>query len=187
MSSSRQPGVIAHEVNNQLLAARSSLALCLDALQKLPQVDPDVRAEMLADLGNAALGIDRAGEFLRAVRDRASGALVRNERFDAVQVVRSCVTLLQPLVAEKASRLGFKAEVESVFLRGDPNGLYQVLANLIHNAADASAGVRRPIAVSLGVEDETLTIAVQDHGKGIPGEHLGRIFEPGFTTKGFGS
>ncbi|MGH7753999.1 MAG: sensor histidine kinase, partial [Gemmatimonadales bacterium] len=182
-----RPGIIAHEVNNQLLAARSSLVLSIEAISKLPDMDAARRTEILTDLANVALGLGRAGEFLRAVRDRARGTLVRTERFDAVQVVRSCTALLKPLVVEKGAGLELAAGAEPVYLRGDPNRLYQVLANLIHNAADASAKSNKPIGVSVSRSDDTLEISVRDRGRGIAPETLGRIFESGFTTKGFGA
>src|SRR5882672_234450 len=74
-----------------------------------------------------------------------------------------------------------------VFLQGDPNALYQVLTNLIRNAVSASRERNAPVAITLEQIGETLRLAVQDRGVGIAGEHLERIFEPGFTTKEFGS
>src|SRR3989442_14694649 len=51
------------------------------------------RLELLDELGQVVEDIDRSASFLRAVKDRARGALARSERFDAVRVVRSCCTL----------------------------------------------------------------------------------------------
>src|SRR3989442_2765775 len=73
------------------------------------------------------------------------------------------------------------------FLQGDPNALYQVLTNLIRNALWASRERNAPVVVTLGQVGEALRLTVEDHGVGIAGEHLEPIFEPGFTTKEFGS
>lgn len=182
-----RPSVLAHEVNNQLVAARSSLSLCIDTVRKLSALAPSHRSELLADLANVALGLEHATAFLQAVVDRARGAQARIERFDAVKVVSSCVTLLKPLVREKRLEIELVISADSVYLRGDPNGLYQIVANLIHNAADASVGRRGPIIVTVAQAGNDLRIGVQDHGRGIAPEFLGRIFEGGFTTKDFGA
>ena len=50
------------------------------------------------------------------------------------------------------------------------------LLNLFTNAAKAGPGGR--IEVRAAAEDGTVTLAVQDHGCGIPADHLDRVTEP---------
>ncbi|HXF95594.1 MAG TPA: HAMP domain-containing sensor histidine kinase [Gemmatimonadales bacterium] len=183
----REPGVIAHEVGNPLAAAAVTLELSLDTLRAAAGLEPGVRAQLLADLAAVEEALDRATAFLRAVQDRARGALARHERFDAVRVVRSCVRLETPLLRRKGVGLELVSTVDEIYLHGDPNGLFQVLTNLIRNAGDASAGRAAPIRVELEQHRGTLRLRVRDEGIGIPAEYLTRVFEPGFTTKGFGS
>jgi signal transduction histidine kinase len=184
---SRHPSVIAHEVANPLTAALMSLDLCIEALRGTAQLDPDFRAERLEELAEVALGMTRAIAYLRSIQDRARGALARSERFDAVQVVRSCVTLERPLARTRGVVLDLEAPGEAIYLLGDPNTLYHVLTNLIHNAVDASVGSRSAVGVSVERTGEAVRLVVRDRGAGIVSEHLGRIFEPGFTTKPFGA
>ena len=183
----RQPSVIAHEVANPLTAALASLDLSLDLIRTTASLAPSFRAELLQELAGVAEGMDQAIQFLRSIQDRARGGLARSERFDAAQVVRSCVALERPLAGKRSVALQGVITVSGVFLQGDPNALYQVLTNLIRNAVSASRERNSPVVVTLGKVGETLRLAVQDHGVGIAGEHLERIFEPGFTTKEFGS
>jgi signal transduction histidine kinase len=186
----RQPSVIAHEVANPLTAALASLDLSLDLIRTTESLAPAFRAELLQELAGVGEGMDQAIQFLRSIQDRARGGLARSERFDAAQVVRSCVALERPLASKRSVALQGVINVSDVFLRGDPNALYQVLTNLIRNAVSASLQSQQgnsPVLVTLGQVGEALRLAVQDHGVGIAGEHLERIFEPGFTTKAFGS
>ncbi len=183
---SRHPSVIAHEVASPLSAALVSVDLCLDAVRTAEPLDPTLRAELVGELANVAQHIDRAVAFLRSIQDRARGALARSERFDAVQVVRSCVTLERPLARRQAVALNLDSSVNSVYLQGDPNALYQVLTNLIRNAVAASQG-RKAVGVGLAQGGGVLRLTVRDQGAGIASEHLERIFEPGFTTKAFGA
>src|SRR6266480_1150420 len=162
------PGIIAHEVSNPLTAARAGLQL---AMEELGQVVDD---------------IDRGVNFLRAIKDRARGTLARSERFDAVRVVRSCCTLESRVLKDKKVPLQFDFTLEEVYLKGDPNALYDMLVNLIRNAADASIGRPAPIRVGLTQVGNGLRLSVRDEGAGIRPQDLERIFEPGFTTKAFG-
>jgi len=183
----RQPSVIAHEVANPLTAALASLDLSLDLIRTTASLTPGFRAELLQELAGVGEGMEQAIQFLRSIQDRARGGLARSERFDAAQVVRSCVALERPLASRRSAALQGEVSASGVFLQGDPNALYQVLTNLIRNAVAASRAQNSPVVVSLVQVGETLRLAVQDHGVGIAAEHLERIFEPGFTTKEFGS
>jgi len=183
----RQPSVIAHEVANPLTAALASLDLSLDLIRTAESLAPSFRAELLSELAGVGEGMDQAIQFLRSIQDRARGGLARSERFDAANVVRSCVALERPLALKRSVTLQGVITVSGVFLQGDPNALYQVLTNLIRNAVSASRERNAPVVVTLGQVGEALRLTVQDHGVGIAGEHLERIFEPGFTTQEFGS
>jgi signal transduction histidine kinase len=180
------PGIIAHELANPLTAARAGLQIAMESLGRWTEVAAGRRLELLDELGQVVEDIDRSVSFLRAIKDRARGALARSERFDAVRVVRSCCTLESRVLKEKKIPLEFDSTLETVYLKGDPNALYDLLVNLIRNAADASSERPAPVQVSLAQEGNTVRLTVRDSGSGIRQEDLDRIFEPGFTTKQFG-
>jgi signal transduction histidine kinase len=180
------PGVIAHELSNPLTAARAGLQLAMESLGRWTEVAAGRRLELLDELGQVVEDIDRSVSFLRAVKDRARGALARSERFDAVRVVRSCCTLESRVLKEKKVPLEFDSTLERVYLKGDPNALYDLVVNLIRNAADASGARQTPIRVGLAQVGSALRLTVQDEGAGIRSQDLERIFEPGYTTKEFG-
>src|SRR5881409_213239 len=183
----RQPSVIAHEVANPLTAALASLDLSLDMVRTAASLDPAFRAELLEELAGVGEGMEQAIQFLRSMQDRARGGLARSERFDAAQVARSCVALERPLARKRGIALQGIITVSDVFLQGDPNALYQVLTNLIRNAVSASQERKTPVVVTLGQTGDALRLTVRDNGVGIAPELLERIFEPGFTTRAFGS
>ncbi len=78
-----------------------------------------------------------------------------------------------------------------------PGLLNQVFMNLLVNASHAIEDVKpeqRPpgsqptITIQTRFDPDTgkMSIAIEDTGKGIAPEHLGKVFDPGFTTKGAG-
>jgi signal transduction histidine kinase len=103
-----------------------------------------------------------------------------------VRVARSCVTLESRPLHEQSIDLVFTASVESAYLKGDPNALFDVLVNLIRNAADAYQGRPGRVEVALMREGTVLQLTVADRGAGIAPADLGQVFEAGFTTKEFG-
>src|SRR5438876_7378616 len=183
----RQPSVIAHEVANPLTAALASLDLSVELVRAADSLGSTFRGELLEELAGVGEGMEQAIEFLRSIQDRARGGLARSERFDAAQVARSCVALERPLARKRGIALQGIITVSDVFLQGDPNALYQVLTNLIRNAVSASQERKTPVVVTLGQTGDALRLTVRDDGVGIAPELLERIFEPGFTTRAFGS
>lgn len=104
------------------------------------------------------------------------------------------VTPLRPLIDDSAACLGRDLEKDSITLVIDvPEGLSvrahrasleQVLFNLILNARQAM--LDRPGRLTIaarGAGDGKVTIEVTDTGCGIKQEHIGRVFEPFFSTK----
>ncbi len=180
------PAMIVHEASNPLAGARAGLQLAMETIARAADLPAERRSELLEELGFVIHDIDRAVEILRAVQDRARGAFARYERFDAVRVVRSCLALESLLLRDRGLALRFDTPMDSLYLRGDPNELFDLLVNLIRNAADASAGRPGAVEVRFDQEGDRLRLVVRDYGTGIRPEDLSRIFEPGFTTKEFG-
>jgi signal transduction histidine kinase len=180
------PAMIAHEANNPLTAARAGLQLAMSAVGTWQDLAPERRSTLLDDLREVVQDIDRAVSFLRAVQDRPRGALARSERFDAVRVVRSCVTLESRVLRDRGVQLELEMNVTSAYLKGDPNALFDLLVNLIRNAADAYPTRAGTVTVSLQQEHAVLRLIVRDQGMGIAPDNLPRVFDAGFTTKEFG-
>jgi signal transduction histidine kinase len=66
-----------------------------------------------------------------------------------------------------------------------PGRLNQVFLNLLINARQAIEG-KGTITISTYVKDDKVYAEIEDTGRGIAREHLAKIFDPGFTTKGVG-
>jgi two-component system, OmpR family, sensor kinase len=69
------------------------------------------------------------------------------------------------------------------FVRGDPHQLTQVMANLLRNGlVHTPAGT--PIEVSVEQDEDRVTVAVRDHGPGIPESSVGLLFERFWRAEG---
>jgi signal transduction histidine kinase len=87
----------------------------------------------------------------------------------------------------KTARIEVESHLEPglPFVHGNPDKLQQVFLNLFLNAKDAMPEGGH-LRVTSWTEDSRVRIEIRDTGVGIPPEHLRRIYDPFFTTKGPG-
>jgi signal transduction histidine kinase len=161
-------GMLAHQAANPLTAARAGLQLAMESIGRWVDLAADRRLSLLDDLGQVLEDIDRTSELLRAVREygttRGAGTSPRPERFDAVRVVRSCLTLERRLLRDRGIELDFTTALESTYIKGDPNALFDLLVNLVRNAADAGGEMPAPVTVQLGEKGKNLELVVRGRG-----------------------
>jgi hypothetical protein len=164
------PGVLANQAGNPLTAARAGLQLSMESIGRWVDLAADRRLALLDDLGQVLEDIDRTTELLRAVRERGTtrgaGPPGRPERFDAVRVIRSCLTLERRLLRDRGIDLEFNSKLETLFLRGDPNALFDVLVNLVRSAAEAGGEAPSPVVVELEQKGNGLELVVRGRGSG---------------------
>src|SRR5438874_12835967 len=152
--------MLAHEASNPLTAARAGLELTMESIGRWVDLAADRRLALLDDLGQVLEDLDRTSEFLRVVRERArSGG--RTERFDAVRVVRSCLTLERRLLRDRGIELDFTTTLESLYLKGDSNALFDLLVSLVRTAADPSGGAATAVRVGLDQKGKDLELVIQ--------------------------
>lgn len=128
---------------------------------------------------------DEAGRMLRIIEDLMSLSRIEADRFvapsetvDLGQVVATCVSNASVVRNGRKCEFAVKIAPDLPMVRGDPGLLTQVFDNLLSNAvrygcdrADAK------VEVSTARHGRWVTVAVTDHGAGIPREHLPRVTE----------
>jgi signal transduction histidine kinase len=198
-STGRLAAGMIHEIGNPL----ASVLGLLD-LQLLCRGSAEDRAECLDRTERLAGEIARLRGLLRSLLDYARPGPSQIAPLDLNEAVeKSLVFVLSQkdfasLTAEKDLAPGLPPVL------ADESLLQQVLINILLNAAQASpagGAVRVRTRAGNGEEawkgdhavgrvfqpgERVVTLAVSDTGAGIPREHLGRIFEPFFSTKGRG-
>lgn len=94
---------------------------------------------------------------------------------DIEDLIRDCLELFRSQADEKGLRLIFEKEERIPSVRMDRFRMEQVFINLIENAIRYTQ--QGAVTVRLGSRGNYVTVIVSDTGAGIPGEHLGRLFE----------
>ncbi|MBA5636409.1 PAS domain S-box protein [Duganella sp. LX20W] len=201
---------VAHEINNPIAFVNSNLNALqqygrdmlrlLDAyeastatltpgqLAAIEHLKQEIDAEFLReDLGNL-LDESREGleRVMRIVQDLKYFSHVDSSGLVLANLEQGLDSTLNVVWNE----IKYKAEVVKEYggiaqVTCFPSQLNQVFMNLLVNAAHAIEE-RGRITVRTGGGEGHVWVEVEDSGKGIPPELLGRIFEPFFTTKPVG-
>ena len=184
---------IAHELNTPMGALSSNHQTIERALLKLGEIleDEVVTPDELDEVRRVVRATESVLRTNRIAVDRMKN-LVKNLR----NFGRPTASMARPVDLHEGLEgtlvlLGHALkEIEVVRDFGDlprvvchPNRLNQVFMNLVHNAAQATpAG--GSLTIRTRTEGDRVRIRVLDTGRGIAPDDIGKIFEPGFTTKG---
>jgi len=99
------------------------------------------------------------------------------------RTVRETLSLIEHQLEKAGVTIEFTPEPGLPPIKGNNGKLQQVFLNLFLNARDAMdrGGV---LCVTTSSGDSHARVTVRDSGKGIDPEHMARIYDPFFTTKG---
>jgi signal transduction histidine kinase len=169
---------MAHDLNNTLVPI---VALSKSLLRRLPEGSRD-----RASLELVVQAADRARDLVGRVLTFSRKEQVQHKPVQLDQVVDQGVKLLRSLVP---TTIDLVSELDVVPpIMGDPGQCYQVLVNLISNAARAIGTGPGVISVRLEHDSNTgrVVLSVQDTGCGMDEATQRRIFEPFYTTRKVG-
>ncbi|MBE0583127.1 MAG: hypothetical protein IH612_05120 [Desulfofustis sp.] len=174
---------LAHEIGNPLGIVQGYVELLRQ---------PDLSADDRRQFSERALGeLHRIDRLIRRLLDFAR----TKPRQHAVFPVRSILDELHDMFAAQARRASIDLQVKvdgEYTVRGDRDGLKQVLLNCLLNSFDALESSGRSGGGQVSVEVRTqgsterpqlVTIIVRDNGSGIDTADLSILFEPFYTTK----
>ena len=108
------------------------------------------------------------------------------------EVLAELLRLLRPELEEAGIELRERLSKSLPRVLLDQRAMREALLNLIKNAIaamveDTASGRPRVLTVASSTDGESVTVRIGDTGPGIPQEIQGKIFEPYFTTRDFGS
>jgi signal transduction histidine kinase len=124
---------------------------------------------------------DLVNSFRQVAVDQASA---QGRRFDLAQACQEIAATMMKQVSMAGHTLVLQVP-EGIAMNSFPGPLGQVLINFVNNsllhAFDAPGG--RMVLAASTPEAGRVRIEFRDDGRGIAPEHIGRVFEPFFTTR----
>jgi two-component system sensor histidine kinase KdpD len=96
--------------------------------------------------------------------------------------IEEVVTAAVEALGERGDPVEIALDPDLPFVRADATQLERVFVNLLENAVRFRAGGQ--VTVSARARPDRVAVEVVDHGPGIPGEDLDRVFEPFYQRPG---
>ena len=181
-------GRIAHGVNTPLGLISGNLEMLMAETRK--------RSQAYKRLAQIEQYVQRAIHTVRDILNYSRHTLSEIQPTSLPQVIKAVTDAVQPKLRRVGGKLILDVDPHLPFITAYPEGLFQALLNLVENAVDSitSGGLITLSAhfhyrsMRLSAEDKRghVKVVIRDTGKGIPTAELKRIFEPFFSTKGFG-
>ena len=166
---------VAHEVNTPL-AVISSYAQMLT--KQIASDDP--KSKLLDKIAKQTF---RASEIVNSLLNFSRTSKTEFEEVDLNRTLRETLSLIEHQLEKAGIAVEFAPELDLPTIKGNSGKLQQVFLNLFLNARDAMEG-GGVLRVATSSNDIHARVTVHDTGKGIDIEHMARIYDPFFTTKG---
>lgn len=181
--------VLTHEILNSITPIHS---LSYAISQLLSEKGNLLDAEDITDLKLGAATIQKRSDgLMQFVRDYRHVASLPTPVLQPVGIndlLQRVKYLMQPLADKKGIQLLADPIHPRYTLHADEKLIEQVLINLVTNSIHALENRPDPFVQLAFTQNEGIYgIEVKDNGKGIPAEHMDKIFVPFFTTRPTGS
>ncbi len=172
-------GGIAHEINNKLSPILGYTELLLERTTAAGMTDLGDYCKIIRDCATESSKI--IGQLLQLTRPPNSEKSI----CDLCEISHAAVAIVKFQLRKVDVEVIFDFAESKLSLIADPSQLKQVLINLLINASHAvEKSPVRQIRISARIVADSLLWTITDTGHGIRPEHLRRIFDPFFSTKG---
>ena len=169
---------INHELNQPMTAIR---AYADNARQFLERERTERVYENLEEIAGLTERMAKIIAPLKVFSRKSSG---QAEPVSLQSVREGAMSILFGRLQSEAVQIDWAPELDGLLVMGDMVRLEQVVVNLLSNAIQAMQDCEtKQIEVDCELSDAQACLLIRDHGPGIPGDELNKVFEPFYTTK----
>jgi len=173
-------GGVAHEINNKLSPIVGFAELISRDLSR--ETAPEHLVRYCQMIHDSAV---ESAQIIRQLLQLSRPGPIERTPTSLRKICEEALTMLSFRVRQLDCQIRWEFESNDLQVLADPSQIKQVVMNLGLNALDAME-TQRPASLTLrAINSGTMVrFSVTDCGQGIKAEHLPRIFNPFFTTKG---
>src|SRR5215471_5909514 len=165
--------VVSHDLKNPVMM----IGLVAKVLRQSGELETDQIAEFSYKIERAA------DKMLYLISQLLDFSKIENGTFSVApqaetlkNIILPAIEGMKPLAEAKQQTIEYHIESNLPKVAADGSRVGQVLSNLLSNAIKFSHQ-RGEIVVSVREEDNTIVVCVSDKGRGIPREHLSKVFD----------
>ena len=174
---------IAHELNQPLAA----ISIYSDACRRLFLSGKGEEEKIIQTLTDISTQAERAGDFIRRIREFASKKEVQRVNTDINTLVKDALQLLAVEIRSHNVNLHFDLEEDMPEILVDKILIEQVIFNLARNALEAMDEIdeeNRVLRIVTSInKTHQVEVCIDDSGPGIPENIISKIFNSFYTTK----
>lgn len=170
---------VSHELKTPVFAAQGFVHTLLDGAID----DKKVRGKFLKRAAKSLDNLDMLIHDLLTLSQIETGETKMHfEHFNIVETAREVIEQLETKVEKKKLHISFDQEYDApIYVYADGERIYRVLMNLVSNAIKYTDEGEIIMGFDLGAKE--VHVYVRDTGRGIPPEHINRVFERFFRVE----
>lgn len=165
--------MLAHEIRNPL----NNIVLSVEHLL------PDAADEQKDFLGIIQRNSIRINQIITELLNLASPAELAFEKHALQDIMDESLSRASDRINLHKINVEKKYPNSPMIVSADKNKLIIALTNILINAVEAMEIQKGNLGIFLDGNGDTYSISIKDNGRGIPREHLSKLFDPFFTLK----
>ena len=184
ISVSEMATTLAHEIR-QPISAISNIVKGVKLRINKGGTSPE---KLIEALEHALEQITFTNSVISRIRDFTQARRPQQQDLDIVKLAQEALSLMDWLLRANDSQVEFSVEGDSLWCKGDPTMLQQVLVNLVRNSIEAMherSASERKVQVHCSERESVVRISVRDNGHGLQGKEQ-LLFIPFSTSKSTG-
>ena len=163
------------DASHELKTPLAAITLLSDSIVQNDGMDKATVREFVYDIGREAERLGRVTQQLQELTKLGSKARELREDVDLGKVAAEAMKMLLTLADQKDVTLSSNL-AEKCIVHANPDDLHQIIFNLVENAIKYNVPGGK-VTMFLYRMGNTVQLAVDDTGEGVPPEKLGRIFD----------
>jgi two-component system phosphate regulon sensor histidine kinase PhoR len=164
---------VSHELKTPLTAIKGYLETLLEGGID----DPQVNRRFLEKMGQNVSRLNAlVADVLNLARIESGKGVLKSVQVDWTAAAREAIKRYETAAASKKIDVQADFPDEPIEVLGDPEGITQIVENLLDNAIKYTPESGR-VRLRLRKGNGMVSLEIEDTGIGIPQKHLGRIFE----------
>jgi histidine kinase len=183
---------VAHELNQPLSVIKTAGSFLMKKVQNKEQIKDEILETMAEEIDGQ---VDRASRIINHLREFGRKSNVSQEKVQVNEALTKALDIFSQQLRLRQIEVVKELEENLPLILADANRLEQVFINLLINARDAieeqwaqgpARNEDKRIILKTSSQQRTVTVEVNDTGRGIPEAIRDKIFQPFFTTKEVG-